>query len=236
MCYCSIHGGTYTYLVQRQKRKNLQLRLTAPYTISIKVPINFPCMEIYAFLCEKADWIHAKNRLLQDAQAESISTHLKNGSVLPFRGSALALDIKKTFCKPTVKLDNHRLCVNLYLTDAGQLSELLKKWYVKQATKVLVEKTDFWCAKLGVQVNRIAIKEQKTRWGSCSSRGNINYNWRIMMSPESTIDYLVIHEVAHRIHLNHSDDFWALVGRHCPEYQAHRLWLKQYGQQLFKIL
>lgn len=85
-------------------------------------------------------------------------------------------------------------------------------------------------------IGKITIKEQKTRWGSCSSLGNINYNWRIIMAPEKTIDYLVIHEVSHRHYMNHSKEFWNLVQSHQPDYAKHKLWLKQHSHKIFQII
>lgn len=82
------------------------------------------------------------------------------------------------------------------------------------------EKVAFWQKHMQVTVSRITIRNQKTRWGSCSSKGNLNFNYRLYYMPEELMDYVVIHELAHRKHMNHSRYFWEEVGRYCPNYRA----------------
>ncbi|MBQ8597165.1 MAG: M48 family metallopeptidase, partial [Lachnospiraceae bacterium] len=79
----------------------------------------------------------------------------------------------------------------------------------------------------------IRIKDQKSRWGSCSSKGNLNFNWRIVMAPEPVCDYVVIHELCHLVHLDHSERFWKLVESICPGYEQYKKWLKTNGSRLY---
>ena len=83
---------------------------------------------------------------------------------------------------------------------------------------------------MGVTYGRISIRSQKTRWGSCSAKGNLNYNWKLMLCPERVQDYVVVHELAHRKEMNHSPAFWAEVEKILPDYRERRKWLKTYGQ------
>lgn len=76
-------------------------------------------------------------------------------------------------------------------------------------------------------INQVFIKNQKTRWGSCSSEGNLNFNWRLAMAPTEVIEYVVIHELCHRIEMNHSKEFWRLVQERCPDFKKHKAWLKR---------
>lgn len=86
---------------------------------------------------------------------------------------------------------------------------------------------------LQVNINQITIKDVKTRWGSCSSRGNLNYNWRLIFAPDPILMYLCAHEVSHLVHMNHSPDFWAVVSGLCPHYKQARQWLKSHGASLY---
>lgn len=231
----SLHQETYRYAIERQSRNTLQLQLYAPNTLLVKSPHAFPLCDILAFIRSKADWIRRKNEVLKEPQ---VCSFLKDGATLFFMGKLCRLTVEKSLRKPSVKLDAGRLHVNVYAacSDDQRLLALLRSWYIAQAKRLLREKTMYWSQEIGVVVERISIKDQKTRWGSCSSLGNINYNWRIIMAPDQTIDYLVIHEVAHRVHLNHSKLFWQLVSQYCPSYLKHKTWLKVNGKQLFQIL
>lgn len=226
----------YTYAIQWQARKTMHLQLSAVDTLLIKAPKTISIANIILFMQEKASWIHKKNTLLQKTTDSSSHFNLYDGMPLLFKGDSLFLKLEISCCKPSINLAEKNLAVNLYKSQENQLPILLRQWYIKQATMLLIEKTHFWCNKVGIQVQQITIKDQKTRWGSCSSLGNINYNWRIIMAPEKVIDYLVVHEVSHRLFLNHSKQFWFLVGTYCPDYQIQRIWLKENGHLLFKIL
>lgn len=99
----------------------------------------------------------------------------------------------------------------------------------EQARHVLTEKTDIYKQKLNVDYKKIRIGDQKTRWGSCSSRGTISYSWRLILMPEEIQDYVVVHELCHLIEMNHSKNFWALVESIIPDYSRRRAWLKRHG-------
>ena len=106
----------------------------------------------------------------------------------------------------------------------------------KQAAAVIPEKVRQFAPQIGVSCGRVTIRSQKTRWGSCSAQGNLNFNCLLMLAPEEVQDYVVIHELCHRKHLNHSSDFWAEVERHCPNYRTHKTWLKDNGSALISRL
>lgn len=102
----------------------------------------------------------------------------------------------------------------------------------EQAAKIRSEflrKAEYFAGQMGVRYGRITIRSQKTRWGSCSSRGNLNFNYQLYFLPEELMDYVVIHELAHRKHMNHSADFWKEVERFCPAYREKRRLLQQIG-------
>ncbi|WP_296117701.1 M48 family metallopeptidase [uncultured Eubacterium sp.] len=109
-------------------------------------------------------------------------------------------------------------------TPVGQLSrEELEKIKEKIGSRVR-----YYGKIMGVTVGRITIRNQKTRWGSCSSKGNLNFNYQLYYLPDELLDYVVIHELVHRRHMNHSADFWAEVEKYCPDYKIYRKQLNEY--------
>jgi predicted metal-dependent hydrolase len=100
------------------------------------------------------------------------------------------------------------------------------------ARKVIPQKVAYYARIMGVTYGRITIRNQKTRWGSCTSTGNLNFNCLLMMTPEAILDYVVVHELCHRKEMNHSARFWAQVEKILPDYRARRKWLKDQGNSL----
>lgn len=113
-----------------------------------------------------------------------------------------------------------------------EIRKELSKWYRTMSKEIIGERLQYYSCKIKVKYNNFRIKDQKTRWGSCSSKKNLNFNWRIVMAPEWVMDYIIIHELCHLIHMNHSKDFWATVSKFMPNYKDASLWLKVNGYKL----
>ena len=120
--------------------------------------------------------------------------------------------------------------------EAKPLSSEEVKKLKKEARNHLASMTEYWAEKIGVSYGRISIRGQKTRWGSCSSKGNLNYNYLLLLCPDEVAEYVVIHELCHRIHMNHSKRFWEKIEEFCPNYRQARKWLKQNGNSLIARL
>lgn len=108
--------------------------------------------------------------------------------------------------------------------------------YIKIARDIFTRKTEYYARIMGVSYGRISIREQKTRWGSCSSQGNLNFNWRLIFAPENVLDYVVVHELAHRKEMNHSKAFYAIVESVLPDYRVSRKWLRDNGDRLWSAV
>ena len=93
-----------------------------------------------------------------------------------------------------------------------------------------------WAPLLGVSFGRICVKDQRTLWGSCTREGNLNFSWRLALAPDAVLDYLIVHELAHRAQMNHSRRFWEIVERVCPAHRSHRRWLRKNAAALHAAL
>ena len=100
------------------------------------------------------------------------------------------------------------------------------------ALKRIRQRLDFYIPRVGRAPGRIAIRDQKSRWGSCSQKGNVNFNWKLIMAPPEALDYVVVHELCHLYEFNHSPRFWALVENQIPDYAVWKKWLKQHAEDL----
>ena len=110
-----------------------------------------------------------------------------------------------------------------------EITEQMRREGLKKARMIFPERTAYFASRMGVSYNRITIREQKTRWGSCSSKGNLNFNWKLVLLPEALLDYVVVHELAHRLEMNHSDRFWRVVEGQLPDYRSRRQLLRDVG-------
>ena len=157
------------------------------------------------------------------------------GSQVPFMGESLRLVLGRGSRAAIARIDRQLhliLSPRSRLDDEAQIRQLLSRWYQQQALKILTDKTRQLAQSMDLVCTLVSIKATRSKWGHCTSRGAIQYNWQILLAPEAIVDYLVAHEVSHLRHHNHSADFWALVASVCPTFKADRAWLKAEGAHL----
>ncbi len=119
--------------------------------------------------------------------------------------------------------------------DARKLTEKELELLAEKAKVVFPQKVAYYAGKVGVTYGRITIRNQRTRWGSCSSKGNLNFNCLLMLAPNEVQDYVVVHELCHRKEMNHSERFWMEVAKIMPDYKAYKKWLKEYGSTIMNL-
>lgn len=111
-------------------------------------------------------------------------------------------------------------------------TEAEKQTGKQRLSRKLEERLPLFASVMGVSYERVSIRDQRTRWGSCSGKGNLNFNWKLSLVPDEILDYVVVHELAHRIEMNHSANFWREVEKILPDYRERRMWLKENGGRL----
>lgn len=223
------------------RRRTVQIRVIGADRLEVAAPTGMPLEKIQLLLNGKAAWISRQIGRLKAAAANPANASLTHGATLLYQGVPhCLLLLADGNRKPHVTLHNNSICI--HLTELiGQDNDptvyhTLKSWYGRQAQALLSERTLYWSGQIGVTPSRISLRDQKSRWGSCSSRKTISYNWRIIMAPPEVLDYLVVHELCHLIHPNHSPAYWREVSRWVPDYRGQRRWLRQNGSLLTKIL
>ncbi len=224
-------GRTVSYTLKRSARaKNVWLRIGIGTGLEVVAPEKMPLRELGGVLEKKSSWIQRHLSRLEKTGVRSRRV-LKDGSALPYMGEERPLRVLVSRGMLTaVRLINGEIVAAVPEDDQELLVSALMDWYRKMARKVIVDKVGRLAN--GHKVGRIMIKDQKTRWGSCSSKGNLNFNWRLIMAPPKVIDYLVVHELTHLEHPNHSKRFWNKVAKRFPDYAESEAWLKEHGRGL----
>lgn len=222
-------GQTITYtLKQSQRIRYVRFEIRPLTGLAVVIPKGFDKRQIPGLLNDRKSWI--LDRLARCSQPK-LSCKVKNGGTIPYLGKDLKLDILTAHANPGIRLVQNRLVVNTNSSD-GNLVYLLECWYRWRAEEVINQKVEKLRSRLGVGYNRVTIRGQRTRWGSCSQRGNLSFNWKLVMLPEPVIDYVIIHELSHLKEMNHSRRFWDYVTRYCPDWHERKRWLKEHEMHL----
>ena len=236
----TVGGHELQCVITHSRRRTVRIRMAAADRVEVAAPLRFPHDEIARLLAGKAAWIARQAARLAAVAASPLNAAVEPGAELLYLGRTLRLTVLSGGTgRPAVRLEGDRLFAHLPPLPeeerAAAVTSAVRNWYIAEARDLLTAKTSHWAGVLGVNPQRIFIREQKSRWGSCSSRGNVNYNWRLIMAPPAVVDYLVVHELCHMKQPNHSPAFWSLVAEAAPDYKEHRRWLRKNGALLTRL-
>jgi predicted metal-dependent hydrolase len=184
------------------------------------------------FLDSKKEWILKTLEYYESAQSNYVEANLKSGTI-SFLGKRYNLQITKDIA-PSVIVSDNLSKITFHVTDRRKYKDDLKQWYFEQTRRIVSERLDLIRIRNPSlpAYNKVSIKNQRSRWASCSENGNLNFNLILAALPIEIIDYVIIHELAHLIELNHSKDFWNIVKMTDPEFQTHRKLLHKYRYEL----
>ncbi len=215
--------------VVRSRRKTLALIIHPNGRVVVRAPLRTSQKIIDAFVFSKRDWID-KTRLKQLEKG-------KRYPVREFTQEELFWYLGKQYPLRLVGKQRPALQFKFgFFLDQASVSQAKKRfedWYRDQARLYFTERVNYFASLHQFEFKKIKITSARTRWGSCSGRGTISFTWRLIMAPPEIIDYVVIHELVHTVHHNHSRDFWDAVGKLMPDYVVRRKWLKQNGRNYF---
>ncbi|HIJ37581.1 MAG TPA: M48 family metallopeptidase [Rhodospirillaceae bacterium] len=219
-------AGIPLILRRSRKAKAVSLRLDPISGQALLViPAHLPVKTALAFAQEKAQWLIERQAKL----APAIS--LKDGAILPFRGVDYRLSHQPEAKRGVWPGDG----VIHVSGKAEHFTRRLTDWLKAQAKAQIEEEARALALILGVSLGRITVRDTKSRWGSCSRRGDLSFSWRLVLAPPFVLSYLVAHELAHRLEMNHGSAFWQLVNRLTPDAVRARHWLKGHGAGLHRI-
>jgi hypothetical protein len=211
----------------RSKRKTLSLSINENADLVVRAPHRVSYDEIQKFISEKSAWIDNKQRLIKAQLEDNLNQHSSDQCL--YLGSLYPLKIDNNSIEP-ISFNGQMFTITN--VNRERISLPLKSWYKKRFIEVALPRLSYFSDKHNLKVNQVRVKEQKTLWGSCSSKNNINLNYLLIMAPMKVIDYVIVHELVHTIHKNHSANFWQKVETIMPNYKDARNWLKDNGYRL----
>ncbi len=215
--------------IQKENRKTVSIRITDNATIIVKAPRYATKKDIETVLLQHLGWIEKGLTRAREKQKWTQSHQFRPGEKFLYLGKLYPLQITQTQ-QTALIFENEKFYLNKkYQTQAR---EVFINWYKRQALENFRTRARIFAPLLAVEYRRIKLSSARTRWGSCSSQGNINIVWRLIMAPQWVIDYVIVHELSHLRYMNHSRAFWITVAQIYPQYQQAKQWLKKYGHFL----
>ena len=211
----------------RSKRRTIALIVERDGSVTVLAPMKTSGKTIEEFVLKHAKWVEKKQKEIQ-AEVPIRPRQYRAGESFLYLGQVYPLEIVG---------DTNQMLV---LEGAFKLAEwarddaeaIFRSWYRQQAEKVIGEQVTLFAQRYQLQLGKIRITSAHTRWGSCSSKGTLSFSWRLVMTAPELIDYVIIHELAHTVHHNHSKRFWKLVEEWMPDYRERRKQLRTFGQDV----
>jgi predicted metal-dependent hydrolase len=235
-CYSiSLNGRTVQYVVKRSRRaRNIRFEIRQKEGLVVVVPWSYPLKRVPKLIESKQKWILDRTARYEEYRAQRPQREKTDGDIVTYLGNELRLQITRDGTG-SIAREGNSLIIMTGATEVP-VNEVLRRWYREQAEQYLRERTAELSKLHGIQYNRVTVRGQRTRWGSCSRRGSLSLNWKLMTLPPEVVDYVIIHELLHTLEMNHSKKFWKLVEEHCPAWREHEKRLKKTGITLAEEL
>ncbi|MBZ4647572.1 MAG: hypothetical protein JG777_3061 [Clostridia bacterium] len=236
--YIENDDNRISYTLLKTKRKTIGITVDRNGEVMVHAPFCVTEKQICEVVQKKADWIIKKVNEVIKRNSNLVCRQFVSGEKFLYLGKEYTLEIvEKDLSKAEVLMQEDTMAVYISqgLSEESRkqaIKEALIKWYRQSFAEIIKERIEKYSLQLKAAPCKVVIKDQKTRWGSCSKKGNINLNWRLVMAPLHVIDYVVSHELCHLKVMNHSKDFWNLVESIQPNYHESRKWLKVNGNRL----
>ncbi len=232
------------HLDVRFAEKSFQVALRRrPQARRITLRVSSATGEIVLTLPQRTDLLTALR--FAEAHGDWIATRIEklprrvgfaHGAIVPFRGLPHRIvHWSKVGGSTEGTVDGTGQAVIAVSCEPAHVTRRVKEFLEREAKKDLARAVKHYAGKLGVTAKRITVRDTKSRWGSCSARGYLNFSWRLVLAPPYVLDYLAAHEVAHLKEMNHSHRFWRIVVGMCPKTHEAERWLKRHGTELHRF-
>jgi hypothetical protein len=188
------------------------------------VPVDYSADRLARFVESKRDWIARTSRYYRTLKERAGY----DGDAVYLLGEKYRYRIVKDRL-PSAVVSSSLALVTFHVTDVRRYKHQIRQWYREQTSRILAERLPALTGTMGLQYNRVSVKNHRSRWASCSAGGNLNFSLLLAAAPPAVIDYIIIHELAHTVEMNHSRQFWSIVEKADPNYREHRTWLADHS-------
>jgi hypothetical protein len=223
-------------VVRRNRRtRHVRLHIDEQGEITASVPARFAASRLDPIVRERADWLHDVLQRME-LKIRDTQVDLERGDPVRWLGRWIPTELERGGKRPVVRymveIESGREFVHLRVPEDDDPWDALVAWYRREARSVFEERVEYWAEAFGLEPGKVSVREQRTRWGSCTHKGDLSFNWRLVLAPDWVLDSIVVHELCHIEELNHSDRFWALVDERFPRHEEASEWLKDHGAAL----
>lgn len=229
-----LKNKTIEFEVTHSNRKTFEIKIQPPDIITVRSPKRARKKDIINLMKKKENWILMKLEELKEVEYVKKEKEFIDGELFLYLGKEYPLNIKidKGLRKPIIEITEGELYIKTNILEVDKLRKAAEMWYREKTLEIILEKVEILYKYFNVEPNSIRVKQQKKRWGSCNSKRDLMFNWRLSMAPSYVVEYIVLHEMCHMVHMDHSKKFWVLVEEIMPDYKERRKWLKKYGLKM----
>ena len=219
----TISGRKIPVSIDKHRRfRRCSMRLTDK-GLMVTIPSCYSDRQLDTFINQNSSWILRKYSQ-QKSRIDNMPQLVQGGNI-PFNGELYPVDMMPI---SDVLFTGEKF----HIPDCENRKSLLSQWYIKEAGKITLNLINIWRSELGEGLKEVKLKNMRSRWGSCTARGKVSLNWRLIMAPETVFEYVFVHELCHLSVRSHGTAFWKLVEREIPNLKKHRTWLRKNGYML----
>ncbi|AUS98048.1 metal-dependent hydrolase [Clostridium thermosuccinogenes] len=230
----SFQYGTKTIIFDvaySPRRKTMEISVEPPDLVHVVAPEGASERAILDKVRSRASWIVQRLFAMRDMAYIPIKREMVNGESFMYLGRnySLQVTVEPGIERSRVGLINGKFQVVVATGNEAEIHNALEQWYKQKALEKIIERVNYYQSKVNVKPAQVRVKDQKKRWASCTSKGELLFNWKSIMAPSPVLDYIVVHEMAHLLEHGHSQKFWDIVAAVLPDYSVRKEWLKNNG-------
>jgi predicted metal-dependent hydrolase len=213
----------------RSKRRTIGIEINREGKLIVRAPMRCSQKAIDSFINTKWRWILKHQRVIKERVKHITPLRFVDGEKIHFLGDVYPLKIVE--CKEYVlRFENNTFFLSSDSVEYGR--DIFIEWFRRQGKVRIPQRVEEFAQVYGFKYHQVKITKALKRWGSCTAKGNLNFTWRLMMTPPEIIDYIIVHELAHLKQLNHSKRYWEIVEAIMPDYREREKWLSENGVKM----